>query len=217
MKAFRLCIVCLFAFCLSQPTWAQDTATSSKKSAVEKTNQKAQKAKAKAKADKPKVISEARKTYLLAFLDEHHPELKKLLGKLENAKGKRPWLKGMNQLDNAVKKLEGVKKRSPARYETALDQWKLESRITVAVAELKHKPEDEKRRKKLESLVGKLVDHHLARMKKEREQLRNRVKQVEKKIADTESNRKQTIEKRVKAALPKPKKEKEKEKAEKAN
>ena len=142
-------------------------------------------------------------------MDEHHPELNELLGKLEGNKKKRQWNNAMNGLNKAVKKLESVKQRSPARYETGLAQWKLESRIRVASAELKLK-DTEEGREKLETLVAELVDHHIARLKKEREHIRTRLEQTEQKIVDAETSRQQAIEKRLKQALPKVKKEKAK-------
>jgi hypothetical protein len=203
MRAIQILAVGLFAVCVALPAHAQDKQSQS-------TTQQVAKKKVVAK-NKPSEISEERKTKILSFVNEHHPELTGLLEQLKKGKKKRPWLSAMNGLNKAIKKLEGIKERNPDRYETALKQWKLESRIQVASAHLKHKNTEEGR-EKLESLIGKLVDFHIDRLKKDRDQVQNRLKQLEKKVTDAESNREQLIEKRLKASLPKVKKEK-KEKA----
>lgn len=200
MRAFNFLAASLLVFCLSLPSVAQNGSTAPKKPSVTKpVKQK----------DKPAAISSERKTKILAFVDEHHPELTELLTKIENGKNKRQWHKAMIVLNKSVKKLESLKERSPNRYESALQQWKLESRIKVAAAQLSF-DDTEEGRDKLTSMIGKLVDFHIERMKNERKQMAKRIEQLDKKIEEASSGRQQAIEKRLKSALPKPKKEKKK-------
>jgi len=210
MKPFSFVLVCLFAFCLTAPLSAQDDAkvpqkqSKRKAGAIDKGN--------KGKTESVPQITDERKVELLAFVDANHPELKELLSKLEKRKKKqRPYLQAMAGLDKAVKKLEGIKERAPRRYDSALKQWNLESRIKVAAAQVKLNDSEESR-SNLESLVTQLVDFHIARMKNDREQLLKRLQSFEKRIADAESNREKVIEKRIKSVTRKKgKKEKKKE------
>lgn len=202
MRAIQFISACLLAFCTTLPTHAQTDAPAQQKVAIKKN------ADSKSKTE----ISEQRKAHILAFVNEHHPELTKLLKKLENGKKKRQWLSALNGLNKTIKKLEGIKERNPDRYDSALEQWKLESRIKVVAAQLKHNDSKEGRAK-LESLIAKHIDFNIDRLKKDREQIRKRLKQMEKRISDAESNRQQQIEKRLKSALPKNKKEKKEKKA----
>ena len=116
----------------------------------------------------------------------------------------------MGALDRSVKKIESTKQRNPKRYEMALRQWKLESRIKVAAAQVKLN-DSEENRSELETLVAKLVDFHVERMKSERDQIKKRLGLIEKRIADTEANRAEAIEKRIKSATRTRKKEKKKD------
>ena len=110
-------------------------------------------------------------------------------------------------MHKSVKKLEAIKKRNPKRYESSLQQWKIDSRIRVASAQLQLK-DTEEGRDKLKSLVADLVDFHIERMKSERKQILERLEQLDKRISDAESKREEAIEKKFKAVSPKKKKAK---------
>ena len=116
----------------------------------------------------------------------------------------------MEGLDKAVKKLEALKRRSPKRYESALSQWKIESRIKVAGAQVKLN-DTEENRDKLKSLVTELVDLKIQQLKNDRDQVSKRLEQLDAKIGEAESNRQQSIDKRMKSAARRKKKDKKKE------
>ena len=196
MKTFSFIAVCMFVSCLAVPSFAQDSTALSEKAVRKKAN--------------VGQVSEARKQELLSFVNEHHPELKDLLAELENGKKARPYRRAMGALDRSVKKIESTKQRNPKRYEMALRQWKLESRIKVAAAQVKLN-DSEENRSELETLVAKLVDFHVERMKSERDQIKKRLGLIEKRIADIEANRAEAIEKRIKSATRTRKKEKKKD------
>lgn len=185
MKSFSLVFVCVLVVCLASPLHAQSA--------------KAQKNKPSKQKENAAEISKERKEQLLEFVDANHPELKSLLTKLEENKRQRPYRQAMAGLDKTVKKLEGIKERSPKRYDLALKQWTLESRIKVAGAEVKHN-DNEKSRSKLKELVTQLVDFHINRMKNDQKQLLQRLEQIDKRIDEAEASREQTIEKRIKGA-----------------
>ena len=187
------CLLLVFAFTLPLPAQQDDT-TKPKTQSTEKKEQK-QKAKRKQKTKKVPVSTE-RKAELLEFVREHHPELESLIDRLGAKKHGKRYANAMRGLDKAAKRLETIKERNPKRYETALKQWKLESRIKVAAAKISLKDSDEIR-KELESLVSQLFDHNLERLKNDRENIQQRLKKLDQKIAETESSRSQTIERRI--------------------
>ena len=194
MKPFSFALLCLLAFCLTTPSFGQSTPVNDKQ--------------AKRK-EKSVPLTAERKQELLSFVDANHPELKELLSKLKGLKKQRRYNQAMAGLDKAVKKLETIKKRTPKRYDVALEQWKLESRIKVAGAQVKLN-DTEETRAKLESLVTQLVDFHIQRLKNDRNQIEQRLQQTESRLKDFESNRDKMIEKRIKNATRGGKKAKQK-------
>jgi len=187
MKPFSFVSVCLLAICLTTPAFGQSELTADKPT------------KRKVNSQNVAQVTKERKEQLLAFVDANHPKLKELLSELEKRKKQWPYRQAMAGLDKAVKKLEGLKQRSPKRYDTALEQWKIESRIKVAGAQVKLNDTEESR-SELKSLVTQLIDFHLKRMKNDREQTKKRLEALDKRIADAEANREQAIEKRIKSA-----------------
>ena len=198
MKPISHLLVCILAICLTTPLCAQSESSESLGSSPAK------------KKETARQVTEQRKTELTAFVDTHHPELKELLTKLEKRKKKKPYRQAMEGLDKAVKKLEGIKRRSPKRYESSLALWKIESRIKVAGAQVKLK-DTEENRDNLKSLVTELVDFKIQQLKNDREQASKRLKQLETKIGEAEANRQQSIDKRIKSASRRKKKDKKKE------
>ena len=193
MKPFSFVLFCLLALCLTTPSFGQSTPVNDKQ--------------AKRK-EKSVPLTAERKQELLDFVEANHSELEELLSRLENSK-KRRYNQAMAGLDKAVKKLETIKKRTPKRYDVALEQWKLESRIKVAGAQVKLN-DTEETRAKLESLVNQLVDFHIQRLKNDRNQIEQRLQQTESRLKEFESNRDKMIEKRIKNATRGGKKAKQK-------
>ncbi len=193
MKLLTSILVCLFVCCATISANAQDSKpTASNKQKVRK--------------EKSSQVSNQRKAELLAFVEKHYPELKEMLGRLEKNKP-RSYRQALTGLHKSVKKLEAIKERNPKRYESSLQQWKIDSRIRVASAQLQLK-DTEEGRDKLKSLVADLVDFHIERMKSERKQILERLEQLDKRISDAESKREEAIEKKFKAVSPKKKKAK---------
>lgn len=187
-----VCLLLVFTFASALPAQQKDAA----KAAIQFTEKAEQKQKAKRKLKtKKSPVSAERKAELFDFVRQHHPELETLAGRLET-RHKSGYAKAIKGLDKAVKRLEGIKQRNPKRYESALKQWKLESRAKVAAAKLSLSDTDQAR-KDLESLVAQLYDHNLDRLKTERENLQQRLEKINQKIADSESRRSQMIERKI--------------------
>ena len=114
---------------------------------------------------------------LLQFVNEHHPELTRLLKSLEKERPRR-YQQAMRQLANSHDRLQRLKREGrPKLYETALEQWKLSSRIKLKAAELAVK-DTEMNRNKLNALIAKQVDGRITSLKAEENRLRARLKNV---------------------------------------
>lgn len=77
----------------------------------------------------------ARNKVLYQFVDEQHPKLRQLLKLLEK---KRPeeFQKAMRTLSGQYDRLARIEARDPERYEIAIEQWKVRSRIKYVSAQL---------------------------------------------------------------------------------
>lgn len=168
------------------------------------------KKKTRGKKNNGSPVSKERRQMLEDFVRNHHPELESILKKLRDGQ-RRKYNEAMKGLDQSVAKLEKVEERSPNRYEAALENWKLESRIKVAAARLKLN-ESKAAREKLESLISSLFDSTLRRLKEDRTNMAERLKKMDQRIAEMESDRSIIIQRRIKSATRGAKKKKESKK-----
>lgn len=170
------------------------------------TKQAAQKKK-RAKKNNGSQLTEKRRQVLEDFVGAHHPELESILKKLRDGQP-RKYNEAMKGLDQSVAKLEKVREKSPNRYDRVLENWKLESRIKVAAAQLKLN-ESEAAREKLESLISDLFDSTMRRLQEDRANLVERLEKIDRRIAEMETDRATIIERRIKSATRSGKRKKE--------
>jgi hypothetical protein len=181
----------------SCPTFAQEDAK------PQVTSTEKQKALEKRKA----VAAEAaakRKEKVLAFVRENHPELEQMLSKLEKNK-KRQYRAAMQALNKVITQLDNIKEKQPQRYNLGVMQWSIESRIKVALAQIKL-DDSKENRDALRALIARQVNFQIERSKFEREATKKRLATLGKRIVDMESKRSKLIENRYKAHLRKIKK-----------
>jgi hypothetical protein len=76
-----------------------------------------------------------RKAVLLAFVEENHPDLKRLLRLLEE-RNPNQFRKATRTLSRQYDRLQAVKNRDAEKYEIALQYWKVQSRIEVVSAKI---------------------------------------------------------------------------------
>jgi len=69
-----------------------------------------------------------------AFAKAHHPELAKLIGRLQSAGNPAAFHKAITELSRTARRLEPIKKANPERYEMMVELWKLESQARLMVA-----------------------------------------------------------------------------------
>ena len=81
-----------------------------------------------------------------AFAQAHHPELAKLLGRLQSAGNRAAFQKAITELSRTARRLKPIKKTNPERYEMMVELWKLESqaRLMVARSAMESDPDPER-------------------------------------------------------------------------
>lgn len=140
---------------------------------------------------RPIALTEAREAAALTFARMHHPEL---AGLLEHLKKSRPaaYTRAVRQLYQTSERLARTKERSPERYESALRQWQLESRIRLlaARATMSDNPsiDDE-----LNAALDEWVELRLQQLRAERERLADRLTKLDATIGEIESDKEAVI------------------------
>lgn len=102
----------------------------------EKTGEKADRKSARVE------ISPAEMAAAMEFARIHHPELFRLLEQLQKSRPDE-FQKGIRDLHVQTQGITKLKERNPARYESQLEAWKLDSQIRVLVARWSRSKEPE--------------------------------------------------------------------------
>jgi hypothetical protein len=137
---------------------------------------------------------------LIRFVRKHHPELERLLNSL---KAKRPeqYQAALRSLNQSVKALNNIKaKQSAQRYEQALEDWKLRSRIQLLSAQLSITDTPAKR-KELSKLIARRLDNRINQVNGELEKSRDRVERLESIVSELRSNRDAEVERQLENAI----------------
>lgn len=130
----------------------------------------------------PAVVDKAREAAVLAFAREHHPELVKLFRQLErNAPAE--YAKAVAELDRDRDRLEKLRTRQPDRFDAALAEWKLSSRIRLVLARLSLAA-DPKLEAELREMVRERAELRLAPLRAEKERLEKRLDKLSRTLAD---------------------------------
>lgn len=151
------------------------------------------------KAKKPLPMSEERLKELTEFVKEHHAEL---LAPMDWLKKKRPvqYQSVLRSMDRTVVRLQAWKERDEKKYEFGLKQWKLRSRVQLLSAKLAIQ-DTPKLRKELTQLIGKDVDLRVEQLKREAEQMRARLKKLDKQIETMTSKRKDEVARQMELVI----------------
>jgi hypothetical protein len=118
----------------------------------------------------------------LAFAAEHHPELTRLYRQLAR-NAPEEYAKAVAELDRNRDRLEKLRAKHPERFEGALAEWKLSSRIRLALARLALAP-DPALEEELRSMVRERAELRLAPLRAEKERLEKRLEKVGRTLAD---------------------------------
>ena len=140
-----------------------------------------------------------RKAKLMEFVSEHHPDLKRLLGLLEE---RRPaqYRKAMRTLSTQFDRLQNVKKRDPKKFEIALEYWKVHSRIEVLTARIALNGPD-KYEDKLKELIRQRQEIKVELQKYEVAKLEQRLNRLQANLSKTQNSMDSEVEKQLKQIL----------------
>ncbi len=153
------------------------------------------------------IMTPERQAAALKFAELHHPELYQLIQGLKKAN--RPeYQKAIRQLYNDSERLARLKERIPDRYELALEEWQMDSRLRLLVARMTMSAGDPELEGQLQELLQKRLDTRLALMKFDRERQAAKLAKLDDQIQELESDREATIQKdllQIKRSLGDPK------------
>ena len=133
------------------------------------------------------VMTPGREAAALKFAQLHHPELERLLARLEN-NNPAEYRRAIRKLYQDSERLARTAERSPDRHELELDAWKLDSRIRLLVARMSMSSDIEKLDSQLQALLQERVDLRLRQLRAERERIESRLARVTESIDEIESD-----------------------------
>ena len=149
------------------------------------------------------LVTPEREAAALTFARRNHPELEKLLVRLQK-QNSREFEKAVRQLYQASERLARIQERDPERYEIALEIWKLDSRIKLLAARMTMSS-DSSLEKKLRELVEERVDARIRQMQLDRSRLASRLEKLDEDLKELQEDRDSAVAKdlqRLKKSLP---------------
>ena len=136
-----------------------------------------------------------REAAALAFVQQHQPELARLLDYLRKNQP-RQYQRAVRELSRTVERLAQVRDRDPRRYELELQAWKTRSRVDLLAAKWQVKPDDELRERLRAAIVDQMtVQKEL--LTRERERLTQRLQNLDAQLQTLESGEQAEIERRM--------------------
>ena len=133
------------------------------------------------------------------FAAEHHPELARLLGELAK-QDRKQYDAAITDIHRAIDRMEKYREKHPERYETTLEDWKLSSRIRLAVARMSLTKDPE-----LEAHLRELVEGRqrlrLKPLRTEAERIESRLEKIRTTIAEHDANPEAAVEKELTSLL----------------
>jgi len=144
--------------------------------------------------DSPSVnAADGREAAALAFAAAHHPELVPLLERLREGAADE-FRAAVADLERTRERLERLRERQPDRFEADLADWKLSSRIRLALARLSNSPSAEAEAA-LQELVRERHRRRLAALQAERERITARLERITAEISAHDADPEAAIEK----------------------
>lgn len=148
------------------------------------------------------IMTPERQAAALKFAELHHAELYNLMRRLKTAR--RPeYQRAIRQLYSDSERLARLKERIPSRYDLALSEWQLDSRLRLLVARMTMS-DDPELEAELQALLKKRVETRLVLLKLEQERQAARLAKIQAQIQEMEEDRDGTIQKdlqRIKRSL----------------
>lgn len=129
------------------------------------------------------------------FAETHHPELARLLDQLRD-NAPEQYAKALHELHRSREQLEKTRTRNPERYEAALEQWKLSSRIRLTVARMSL-TKDPALAAELRELVKARQAVELVSLRAEQDRLEKRLEKLRAMLAAHDADPAQAVEREM--------------------
>lgn len=160
-------------------------------------------------AEEKRLANEAaalqRKTELLAFAEEHDPQLRALLEMLETKRPKQ-FRQALANLARDTERLSGLQTRDPERYELELRQWKNSQRIQILSARLTLQGDKPEARDELKKLLARRTEIRQESLQLELRRARERVTKLEEQTSKLAKPTESELEEQVEQILARSKK-----------
>lgn len=147
-------------------------------------------------------VSKQRIEELLAFVDQHHPDIKPLLRSLQK-KQRSQFHAAMRTLDREVRSLQVQKEKTPERYELSLKLWISRSKtklIAARIATAKSEDQIKKLEREMEVQIDRYYDVRQQQLEAELAAIRKRAERIEKQKNELPSQRQSELKRQKEAA-----------------
>lgn len=138
-------------------------------------------------------LSEQDQQLAMDFAKEHHPELFRLLEQLQKSRPAE-FSRGIRDLHQQTQAIQKTKDRNPARYESQLAAWKLDSQIRVLTARWAM-TKDSALEKQIRDLLAQRLEMKRSQLDADEKRLREQLRKIEEQKASISS----PVEERVAA------------------
>lgn len=170
---------CLCACLLLMSLHAQD-ASPTKKTTSADAQQSSEQADAKPEAARKagkSALSEQDQQLAMDFARQHHPELFRLLEQLQKSRPAE-FSRGIRDLHQQTQAIQKTKERNPARYESQLAAWKLDSQIRVLTARWAM-TKDTALEKQIRDLLAQRLEMKRSQLEADENRLREQLRRIE--------------------------------------
>lgn len=137
------------------------------------------------------VFDASKETSALDFARRHHSELAEVLITLRGM-NRGEYEKTIVELWQKREQLDTLKRRDPASHDISLEEWKIQSRITLLVARLRLM-DDEQSLAELRKLLNQRIDLRIKRRALERDRAAAQVQRAEAAIEKLNADREASV------------------------
>lgn len=117
----------------------------------------------------------------LRFVAEHHPELARLLMQLKNSRSVE-FERAVRELVQQTQAIQRLQDKNPARYETQLKAWKLDSQIRVLMARWA-RTADAGLEQEIRGLIAERQRMKFSQLSADRQKLEEQLKRLDEQLA----------------------------------
>jgi len=147
---------------------------------AENTSEPVAKAPAKVARTELPAFTKEREAAALTFVRTHHGELGDLLVRLKQH-NRMEYEKAIRELFRASERLAQMQEKNPARYETDLQHWKLNSRIQILAARLAM-ADDPAVRRELREVLAEQAELKRQQLQAERDRMAFRLEEINREL-----------------------------------